>query len=1055
MADQNDVESQSSGSSGSGGGPPVEWVGTTMAPEKVAMWLAKIGTRPTGPVGHYNPHGMLAAQRFVAEKFACEELLRNQFSVVVDVGGAPHRTYAHLGARGRYLMPQVHLGDRTRRGRCPTDAAEHVCAHRFEECMCYEGESRVYLFTHSAYYLDPAVLWRVLRDYLVEDALVVEHVFDDMFGGFYDEAHWAIAEDMVVMSVAGNGNPYTHTLPPWQCGWVGAGGEVIEAEVLFEIDKCTRVVRLHPALSDRRPNQPLVWGEVETDVSRSGPVQFSSAAANAVADNARFTEITFDVMKIRKFGPVLYTDYMFKGETLRITVPVTGVALVADHVGLRPRTPELFAEVTHVMKNRWKKARIPPSLRAATLAAVVALGFVTNLRFETNVVHTMRERFSWMMDVHSILLQFGRVTVRWWLWVYVGLLFAMVGFIVAETFDHDTDQRLIIAVAFGVLVPLCWFCFRTVLIVHQRWTRYLEAGWVSTYGDDESPRAPLLGQGFTLQNNLALPGSRCVKPPPGQVQGFLNLEASREKVVEPRRMLVSGIITDGAVPNALAQTQQAELSAVTNRILAPRKNAEEWAVEEFGAAFTLPEFTEVKKGIDTSFGYFMRWVEKLKKTYPLVYIQNMMEVWKTNQGVECPPVATKGFLKIEKAAATVNVDNNKPTKARLVQPPEDVDKAMTGSIIWQLWKKVREHWNGRNSPVMYCSGYSCSEIGLVVDDFINANDAVVAWSLDMASYDATLSLPLQKAAFGYYQYLGMPRWVQSWLMRVRSRGLTPNGVRYMPTRDYWFDNEEDARAFAKVYQKDKLIVISCSLEVHEVDGEFVQEWRVTVEDFQMTSGRMDTNLTDTVILVGSIVGRIPKGIPYLLLVCGDDAFLLLRKEHAFVVDRIKELMVGLGLKPEGLLTEDRSKWEFCSKLFWFGIDETTNKVQTVLGSKPFRGVARMGVNTTLPGAANAAASALSVRIDSGHVPFLGAFADRTYELCRKKKIRPTGKVEWTAIKGDRRFKPCSLNYAMTQARYGLGEENEHEFIARLASLDSVPIVLQYAPLWNAVLVDEA
>lgn len=115
----------------------------------------------------------------------------------------------------------------------------------------------------------------------------------------------------------------------------------------------------------------------------------------------------------------------------------------------------------------------------------------------------------------------------------------------------------------------------------------------------------------------------------------------------------------------------------------------------------------------------------------------------------------------------------------------------------------------------------------------------------------------------------------------------------------------------------------------------------------------------------------------------------------------------------------------------------------------------MGVNTTLPGAANAAQAALSVRVESGHVPFLGPFADRTMELCRERRVRPTGRVEWAAMRGDRRYACSVQNYIITQERYGLGRANEDEFKTRLSELDSVPIVVQWMPLVDAITVDEA
>lgn len=1047
---ESDIESQGSSDARE---PDREWVGTTLTRAKALLWEAKIGTKPVGPSGHYNPHGMLAAQRYVAEKYACKLLLEHGVRVV-DVGGAPHRTFEHLGDLGWYQMPPIVPGDRSRRGRCPPGAAEHVCTHRFEECMCHIGEKRSYLFTHSAYYLDPARLYETLVDELTVDAIAIEHRFDDVFGGFYQEANWSVDRDGVVMTVAGNSEPYRHPLPPWQAGWVGEGGRAIKGEILKVLDECTYVVRLHPVVLDGRSSESLTWGEVVAEDSRSGPVQFSSAVRNAIADNARFTNVTFNLDRVRKIGPFLYTDCVFRGDMIRLTLPVNGVSMVAAHVVNRERNPALFAEATHFLKNRWARTRIPPSLLPSVLAATVALGFVVNLQNEVDLAYTMTQRFTWAMKVHGILLQFGTVIVRWWVYLVVLFGLSAIGLVASEVLDDDTRFRVTAALLFLITWPLCLLCGRGVLLVHRRWRDYQEQGWVAAYGNDEGPRAPLLGQGFTLTKNLPLPGSRFLKPPPTVIQGELEVGASRENVLEPARVLVSGIITDGAVPNALASGQEAELNAVLNRVLAPRDGPEDDALAEYTSVFAKGQaFQNVKSGIDTSKTAFDRWAAKLRETYPADYVNNLTMLWMTNQGVEYPPVATKPHLKVEKSAATVKSDTAKPTKARLIQPPEDIDKAVCGPVVWQLWDKIMKHWDGFRSKVMYCSGYTSEQIGARVDKFVSEHGDVVAWSVDMGMYDATLGLALQKPVIDWYVHLGMPSWMVHWLLRVRSRGVTPNGVKYMPVLYSWFFDEASAKACVKRLLKFKVKVLACKRAVNAENPDL--EWVVVHEDLQMCSGRMDTNLTDTVALVGALTARLPEEMPYLLLVCGDDGFLLMRKSDSGIVETLIDFARRLGMKPEGVVSEHRSNWEFCSKLFWYGVDPKTGETKTVLGSKPFRGIARMGVNTTLPGAANAAAAALSVRIDSGHVPFLGAFADRTYELCKAKKVKPTGKPEWTAIKGDRRFLPSPLNYVITQERYSLGEKNEDEFKALIAVLDTVPIVLHYSPMEGAVAVDEA
>ncbi len=283
-------------------------------------------------------------------------------------------------------------------------------------------------------------------------------------------------------------------------------------------------------------------------------------------------------------------------------------------------------------------------------------------------------------------------------------------------------------------------------------------------------------------------------------------------------------------------------------------------------------------------------------------------------------------------------------------------------------------------------------------------------------------------------------------METRTQGITANGVSFRPERSYTFNKRDEA--IDHVMQLKELGMKSSP--IFEEDGKFV----VVCEDFQMASGRADTNLTDTVILVASMLTVLNQhDVDYLLLACGDDGFLLLPPDQVAIVEEIKEYQVSLGLKPEGKVSANRSDWEFCSKLFWYGSTGNGDKF-TVLGSKPMRGIARMGINTTLPGAANAAAAALDIRTNQRHVPFLSTFAEATYQLCAKQKIRATGKMEWSAIVGGGAFYCHPDNYLMTQERYNLDQGHEEQFRKDLAQLTTVPCIIENESIRSALGRDE-
>lgn len=1055
MADD-DVESQrSSGDSQSSKGLPYVEVGVTLTPVKAAAWEKKFGQRPfVERPGKYHSHGMVAAQRFVAEAEACRLALEDPEVTVMDVGAAPHRTWRRLGERGWYVMPHVLPGDNARIARAPPAARDRICHCRIEVCQCVEGPVAL-LCVHSGYYVDPVQFWRLLNDERVRDCIVVEHPFTDVAGGFYDEAEWYFDGKLIRMSVKGQEQaPYVHPLPPWASGWRGVGGEAFHADVLEDWDGVTRIIRVTTYVDQAPASEKLVWERVTAEDNLAGPVQFSTSTRASNADNAKLGRITFDFDRVYKAGPFLYTTSFFGGETVQAIVPVNGVARAAAHVANRPRTPELYQELTYIVRQFYTRGRLPACVQGQTIAAVVALGFVVNIGIEMDLVHTVVERFTWRMKAHSTLLGFGRLAVKRWYWLF-GALCAIIGVTsLVDIFDDHNEVDVYFTLTAVLFIALGFCCVCTVLPAHRDFQRWMERSWTANLSDPEGPAAPLLGQNFTFTRNLPIPGSRYVRAPADDLCGSLLIGATRESVVPRTGTMVSGIVIDGLMPTALDVTQEAEVSAVTNRILLRRENPEPGALleltESFDDASMLPPGE-----VDSTVVGLKAWLSAIRKRFPVVYVQQMEKLWYQYQGTVASPSSTKSFIKVEKSASTVKLDGGKRVKPRLIQPPSDESKAVLGPLISQLQHRYATFWNGLDNSIMYCSGYTNSQVGGRVDAFIascGGEGNVVAWSMDMEVYDASLSFPVQLLAFRQYLRAGLPKWATSWLLSTRPRGQTPNGVVYSPTRIWVFEGHQEdmARELHRLHEK-------YDFKSKLTFSEETDEWCVEAEDFQMVSGRPDTNLTDSVVLAhtASAAAR-RREIPYLLLVCGDDGFLMVHVEHEDVFEETKSFSRRLGLKPTGTVSTARKDWEFCSRLFFFGVHPGSGEEQTVLGAKPFRGIARMGVNTTLPGAQNAAAAALSVRQDAGHVPFLAPLADRTYELCRDQRLRPVGRPEWSAFSADAVRWVCSpKNYILTQERYGLGVEAENEFKRLLGDLSRVPCVLSWMPAVDAAKVDEA
>lgn len=163
----------------------------------------------------------------------------------------------------------------------------------------------------------------------------------------------------------------------------------------------------------------------------------------------------------------------------------------------------------------------------------------------------------------------------------------------------------------------------------------------------------------------------------------------------------------------------------------------------------------------------------------------------------------------------------------------------------------------------------------------------------------------------------------------------------------------------------------------------------------MCSGRGDTNLCDTIINAATYACHFDDAkVPWLLLVNGDDSLLFTIEGGRELVAKAIRTQAELGLISDGAWCANRSDWEFCSKLFWYGVDPKTRLAQTVLGPKVGRAISRMGMNTTVAGTQNVAAAALSVRRDASHVPFVRVLAERTYQICAKEKIKLVGHEEY-------------------------------------------------------------
>lgn len=1023
-----------------------EMVYARLSPRAEALWKEVRGLTPVKWGGPIHAHGFLAASRFVLEKLAMEYALGLGATRIADVGGCPKRNAAVLGGKGWYVMPNLQRGDTRRWRETPAAVSNQRCTCPIEKCTHVDDNS-VLVFIHSAYYLSPDALWALCRRHPL-GVIVVGHYFDSGYGGLLDECKWEIDDGLVRMQVTGNPEPYTHSMLPWNYGWRGVNGEKFEIGELARVGPFTRAWEVHANYGEKI--QPVSFADVLVPGAYTGPVQFSDAARAQNASHSRFADLQVDLDHVYRLGPVFLTDTLVNGSKRRTTIPVELVGLAASFMVGKRRDADGWLNLRHYVNEKASRMNIPVARRAEVVTVCTGLGFTIGLETESDVLYTVQSRFGEWFKFHGSLIAFQDPKV-WTCWGMVGLLsFLTIIWLTVSSTQLSThpvvagDATIIWAISI-VLIVLVLCCARCV-------ARRQAMGSSHTWNlamRSQSPHSPLSYATVPLLGPDAnVPGTTAAKPI-GEISGTMRLQEPREQYLTPRnvekpRLLTGGIAFSNVVPTVFATTQEVEASAVAHRILRPKPQFDMDAVSkfEYWVANRWPQQPSSCVKLGTT--QFTQWIAKVRRHLGAKYADTMQLLLPRYKAQE-PGVVTAGrpFLKLEKGY-TVGPSGGDPSKPRLIQPPvDDFTKLVTGIVSSQIYARYCDMWDGVRCPIFYASGHTTDHIGFVVDQYLAQHPNAKMYKNDFSSYDACLGIHLQHSVFRDYSRLGVDDWALSHFTCVRSRGVTPTGVEFRPEIEAEFPDAQSAALFADKYLKPYGLQYTVAGNV------------VNYEDFQMCSGRGDTNLMDTIVNAATFDAILRElGInDWLLLVNGDDASLLIdhpRAEEA--VDRIRDFQTRLGLITDGQWCANRAEWEFCSKLFWYGVDPKTGLSQTVLGPKPGRALSRMGFNTTVAGTQNVAGAAISLKRDAGHVPLVSSLAKRTYELCAKQKLRPIGREEW-GLRSSKTFEIDPRNWVLLEERYSVSQESVRHFEALLAGVHVVPVLVNWEPLEGMAAID--
>jgi hypothetical protein len=893
-------------------------------------------------------------------------------------------------------------------------------------------------------------LWQRLATPNCAGAISVHHEFDDMYGGFRDECDWEMIGDQVHMSVKGNNSDYVHHLVPWQYKWVGPTGESFEVHTErsvggFMFLTSVRPVR-HSVRIPLKVGDVKEWKELKVSSDLAGPIQVSSGFRGVLPDDSRTQIMVLPVQELHVLGPIVYTEALIGGVEKRITVPRSLLADVVLRAAGRERSEALFSELLHVAGQKLMGSRVPDTRKAEVKVALAVMGMVTYVEAETNLLHTMHEFFGSWFVLHRTLVSFGRVRVRHVIFFMCWGLILAAAPLLGDVWVHDHWYEVLSVLLASFVLVLCVCCLPIVARLAQELRTWRVGDWRARLRDNTAPTAshmplytPLLG------SETSLPGTTFVRVPATDINGVVEFDAPKDNPRAPARSIMAGIVNSATVANVLEPTQDVEHSAVTHRILRAVQGPQLKAVQQLCSDIReSKDFMKLGKPLDRSRVYAFGYFNSLKQ-YSSKYRDLLKEAWSKFIGTTADWVNSQLFIKLEKGSIEVSLEGQATgTKPRLINAPPIEDKSILSPLISQIQRDVEAKWTGWDdeSPIMYCSGYTTDAIGARVDQFIESaggEDKVVGINVDFSTYDVTLKIELQDAIFEnvYKTKYGLTTAEVTWLTHIRMRGKTPHGVRFEGHR--YFSEEEEYDEFVKIYAS--RYKLKHWVERSD-EGRFV---RGVVEDFEMASGRADTNLMDSLVNAATYVG-ILGSTKYLLLICGDDGFLMMLKTDLHLFERVVIFQKELGLIPESLICSGRHDWEFCSKLFWYATDPLRDdRTVTVLGQKPGRGIVRLGSTITVAGAANIAKSSKDVLDNNAHVPFLRVWAKKTSELCVAGGVKPKG-YEFQLLKATRRYKGSTLNWALTEQRYGLGEVSEKELIDLLCPVTSLQTTVTWTPL---------
>lgn len=989
---------------------------------------------------HQHPHSHY--QRCWLERRA-HKLARkdpDQDGSVIEVGAAPARVLHHHGTY--CLCPILQPGDQERVSGFKGDL--RVCNCTLEQYLsgsgCPNGRThprpRTFIFTHSAYYMDVRTLFEAMHQASSGCIYVVGHEFPEAFGylnGYsitglkVNEIKYWYEGDHVITKVVGNHHHYRHPPLPWDHGRVpGTDSLSMDIQVLHTLGHtklwCIRMLPVPPMKSPT-----MDWISALDDNKQFGEIFLSDQVKGTMQKWSSLSNVDFTLQKFYGFGPIVWAG---GPETVSVTVPRGAVATVARKLIGVERTPATYKDAVYHAKACFHNAPIPPerALQAQIATAVLAMGY--GVEIEARALQHSATTFSSLWRVHAQLLTLVPVRVLDIRTVLIVLLFG--GLLELGLWVAAPEYHHLAALLTGSVVTL----LGVALIFNYCYSRYLSqaqgAAWsqrlVATH-----TTSTVTGHAFPSVTKH--PGAALYKPllEEHREGGVMSVKDDPNPPKHPgtasTRFYHEGVVLDRWAVTCPEPTQEAEMSAISNRVLSPKLPLNSGIVRLYQAVGISPMMVA---GWDPGERnqLFNVWVER----YPFRMRDGLRKAYNEYRahGLKRTDFLRDAFIKLE-FYHKCSRDGLDPIKPRLIQGGSDKLKVAQGPLTLDYARKLAKVWDGVNSHIFYVRGVSAEEAGARVQKWIDVVGTFYARASDLSAFDSTMTSELREPIKKEHEPVLSAKEIEA-LHGVITAGMTRHGVEY--SVDEQQINSGDGGT--------------------NVDGTKVN----ATAHVAYLADRVDPD-TCAAFSIKPLIGAL-EAVPdellevlakldkeeWLLLVCGDDSLLLMGErlyKRCSDLDQYVEFFNGLGLRPTPADADDLAKVEFCSKLFWPVSENGRNTI--VLGPKPGRILERIGFSMATPNALNLAAKYAQLSADCAHVPLASQFLHNTRPLVKGKAKGSIDRYEAEfMIRAERKHAITDITWSFFQRRYDVEKREVLEWTDSLRQIQSIPAVVS-TPEW--------